>query len=225
MSEEYLEKYSGPAYKIVLVGDSKVGKTEFVRLFEHGAVGLDKSTGAYIYPIRFQLLDGYINYEVWDMDETIPDGSGNPEDFYKGAHGAFLMFDVRSPNTYDSIADWDEELIQTAGEIPVVLCGNMVDAIPRRVFASDIEYQLKRKDCEYIDISCKSNYHVVAAFRRMGPLVTRRSTALINPEPNIMKPDIEINYERMARYESDENFVAVSREWQKRHGKPNSQQE
>lgn len=118
--------------KIVLLGDGGVGKTSIARRylkkgFSHEykqTIGVDvfaKNSSLEIHGNRVN-----ISWVIWDL-------AGQPKfkevrkEFYRGAKGAVLVFDVSRKETFDNIVHWANEFASNAGKYPVVLVGNKID--------------------------------------------------------------------------------------------------
>jgi small GTP-binding protein len=117
-------------YKIVLIGDGKVGKTSLRRNymgqgFQKEYYKTLKADIAY-YP---QPLDDFlIKYSIWDL-------AGQPEfdnvriQYYAGASGAILVFDVTERDSFENLTKWVKQLISSTESqgTPIVLAANKMD--------------------------------------------------------------------------------------------------
>ncbi len=135
----YPNGYSGPRFKICLIGDGGVGKTAII---EHIlgkrvqstymlTIGADIST--------YQPTD-HLDYkfQFWDL-------AGQKRFdvvralFYRGSHAAIIVFDVTRPESLRNLQTWQEELLKYVGmKIPCVVVGNKCD-LPAEVKKEDIE--------------------------------------------------------------------------------------
>ncbi len=98
-------------FKIVIIGDSGVGKTNLLNRFARNI--FDESTKNTI-GVDFQAKDLIIN------DQTVKiqfwDTAGQEQyraianAYYKNAHGAILVYDISNKNSFENTTNWLEEL-------------------------------------------------------------------------------------------------------------------
>lgn len=50
------------------------------------------------------------------------------DDIYRGIHGAIIIFNMTKRETYENIPNWHRKLVDTTGNIPMMLVGNKIDA-------------------------------------------------------------------------------------------------
>jgi small GTP-binding protein len=133
--------------KIVLLGDSAVGKTSLIRRFV-----LDSFDDKYITTIGTKITKKEIAVVtpagrtemilmIWDILGQ-QGYTGTQSMSYVGTQGAIFVFDLTRPDTLSSITGyWRPELAKVAGNVPCVLVGNKADlvgerAVPEREVAS-----------------------------------------------------------------------------------------
>ncbi|KAF0979716.1 hypothetical protein FDP41_001384 [Naegleria fowleri] len=164
-------------FKLIVVGSSMVGKTSFINrfildpkiMFRHLS---DIHTT--IFPITFASTKGKIRFEVWDYqnenntsndvyNDILDDHFHIPCDkFFQHAHCAILMFDITSRLSYKMVPQWYRKVLTLNPErVPsVVLCGNKVDVMDRKVKRKFATFHRKR-NIEYHDVSARVNYCIV----------------------------------------------------------------
>lgn len=151
-------------YKLVLCGDGGTGKTTFVK--RHLTGEFEKkyiaTIGAEVHPMIFNTTRGKICLEVWDTagQEKL---SALRDGYYIGAECGIIMFDVCNRITYKNVVTWYKALTRVCEGIPIVLVGNKVDVVDRKVKAKQILFPRKH-GIQYYDISAKSNYQFEKPF-------------------------------------------------------------
>ncbi|XP_032893695.1 ras-related protein Rab-19 [Amblyraja radiata] len=121
-------------FKIVLIGDSNIGKTCVVHRFKSG-VFLEKqqNTIGVDFIVKTMDIEGKkVKVQVWDTAgqerfRTIT------QSYYRSAHGAMIAYDITKQSSFNSVPHWVNE-IQRYGAANVVqlLIGNKADLGERR---------------------------------------------------------------------------------------------
>ena len=113
-------------FKIVIVGDSGVGKTNLITRYlkndfkpeTKATIGVEFSDKKYIYKNKT------IKVQIWDTAGQERYRSLTSM-YYKGAKGAIFVYDISSKNSFESIDKWLIEMKKTADEnIKIILIGN-----------------------------------------------------------------------------------------------------
>ncbi|CAL5328654.1 unnamed protein product [Camellia sinensis] len=108
-----MEKLEGEEYlfKIVVIGDSAVGKSNLLSRFARDEFDLhSKATVGVEFQTQVMELDGKeIKAQVWDIagQERFRAVTSN---YYRGAVGALVVYDITRRTTFDSIKQWLDEL-------------------------------------------------------------------------------------------------------------------
>ncbi|TFH27995.1 MAG: GTP-binding protein, partial [Promethearchaeota archaeon] len=113
--------------KVILGGDSGVGKSTIVEHFVH-----EKLTEDYKNTIGVNIMTKRLEFPMWDIkvDFSIFDMGGQEifkpvrNTYYTGARAGFIVFDVTRPETFEHIKDWYEEAVKGAPGITLILIGN-----------------------------------------------------------------------------------------------------
>ncbi|KAF5756409.1 Ras-related protein YPT3 [Helianthus annuus] len=116
-------------FKLVLIGDSGVGKSNLLSRFTRNEFNLEtKSTIGVEFATRSLNVDGkVIKAQIWDTagQERY---RAITSAYYRGAVGALLVYDVTRHATFESIERWLKELRDhTDPNIVVMLIGNKSD--------------------------------------------------------------------------------------------------
>ena len=156
------------AYKILLLGDTSVGKTCFLKRYTD-----DTFQDAYLSTIGFdfkfknvQLSNGKeVRVQLWDTagQERFRTIS---KSYYKGAHGIILMYDVTNQKTFDNIRKWLSSIKEEASSrIIIILVANKIDNEEDRVVSKeDGESLAKSSGLQIFESSAKENINVTEVF-------------------------------------------------------------
>lgn len=155
--EETLQKY---AFKILVIGDINTGKTSLIKRYVNNTFSINcRSTIGVDFAMKD--LDWDENTEVrvqlWDIAGQ--ERFGNlTRVYYKDAVAAFIVFDVTTTNTFDSISTWKSDLdtkvsfLNSVEPIPVILLANKID-----LYNPDKSNQSWNKISGEIDEFCKNH--------------------------------------------------------------------
>ncbi|XP_077195948.1 ras-related protein Rab-19 isoform X1 [Paroedura picta] len=121
-------------FKIILIGDSNVGKTCVVHRFKSGQYSVkQQNTIGVDFTVRSLEIDGKkVKIQVWDTAgqerfRTIT------QSYYRSAHGAILAYDMTKRSTFESIPHWIHEIEKYgAANLVMMLIGNKSDETEKR---------------------------------------------------------------------------------------------
>jgi len=160
-------------FKIVLVGDSGVGKSNLLSRFTRNTFTTDeKSTIGVEFATRIvPMVDQKkIKAQIWDTAgqeryRAITNA------YYRGALGAMLVYDVTKPNTFENIPRWLRELRDYANrDIVLILVGNkcdLVDQSLRQVTEEQARNLAAEYEFPFIETSAKSGVNVDEGFMQI----------------------------------------------------------
>ncbi|BFG22222.1 hypothetical protein CerSpe_084970 [Prunus speciosa] len=116
-------------FKVVVIGDSAVGKTQILSRFTKNEFCFDsKSTIGVEFQTRTVTIKGkLIKAQIWDTAGQERYRAVTSA-YYRGALGAMLVYDITKRQTFDHVARWVEELRAHAdSSIVIMLVGNKAD--------------------------------------------------------------------------------------------------
>lgn len=129
-----MEETEDATFKVILLGDSSVGKSCITTQFVEGRFQqTTKATIGCDYAVkRITIGVRVVKLEVWDTVTPIKAGQeayrAITRSFYKLANAAVLVYALTRKSTFDSIDFWLKELrVNTDPALPVYLAGNMLD--------------------------------------------------------------------------------------------------
>jgi small GTP-binding protein len=163
--------------KIVLLGDSAVGKTSLIRRFV-----LDSFDDKYITTIGTKITKKEIPVDtpggrqevtmmIWDILGQ-QGYTGTQSMSYVGTHGAIFVFDITRPETLESLGRyWRPELQKVAGQVPSILVANKADLLATGPLkAADVEHAAAAMGVPFFLSSAKTGEGVEALFARIASL-------------------------------------------------------
>ncbi|GFY51856.1 ras-related protein rab7 [Trichonephila inaurata madagascariensis] len=166
-----------PILKVILLGDSAVGKTSLMNQYIHKKfTDTYKATiGADFYTKDIIVDNKIVTLQIWDtVGQERFQSLGVA--FYRGADCVVLVYDVSSPASYHSLEVWkDEFLIHGAPRdprnFPFVVIGNKID-LGNRICCKDQIQDLLL--CDYtvpcFETSAKDGTNVEEAFQMVAKM-------------------------------------------------------
>ena len=132
--------FEPPLYKILLLGDSTVGKTCFLlRYIDDSFLDLHMATIGLDYRLKTMILEDQkiVKVQLWDtagQDKF----RAITRNYYKGASGIILIFDVTNIKSYENIKKWINEIKEEISEqVSIVLIGNKIDNVNERKISKE----------------------------------------------------------------------------------------
>jgi small GTP-binding protein len=134
-------------FKVLLVGDSGVGKTNITTRFVKDQFDVEsKATIGVEYASKKLKIDGMdIKAQIWDTAGQERYQSITRA-YYRGSKGAFIVFDITKKQSFNSVENWLAELKKSADQnITVILLGNKSDLEAERQVSTE-EGLIKAKE-------------------------------------------------------------------------------
>ena len=127
-------------FKVVIVGDSGVGKTNLVKRFVTDSFNKDsKATVGVEFMCKNYSINGKIfKIEMWDTAGQERYKSITAA-YYKGAKGAMIVYDVTNKESFDNVDKWHNEIKEKAAKtINIMMIGNKTDLVDNIQVTSDM---------------------------------------------------------------------------------------
>ena len=178
-------------FKILLLGDSEVGKSCFLMRYSENVfienyittIGLD-------YKLKTVKLDTgkTIKVQLWDTAgqdkyRTIA------KNYYKGSHGILLLYDITKQSSFDNIREWVRDIKEEVSEKAIIfLIGNKIDIEDQRKISKEKGEELAEEfKIPFFEASAKSGENVDEVFKALynkiceiyGDLEKERGSKLI----------------------------------------------
>lgn len=159
--------------KVILLGDSGVGKTTLIHNFITHEFRADfKATlGADLSSKTFTVNGQLVDAQLWDTAGTERFRSMGAS-FYRGTDVCIFVYDITSPMSLEHLDSWKKELAESADfddpdHFPFVVVANKSDLGARRQVSLDEgEAWAKSRGCPHFAVSAKTGQNVEEAFRK-----------------------------------------------------------
>jgi small GTP-binding protein len=115
--------------KVVIIGDSGVGKTNLIKRFVSDTFSENSkaTVGVEFLSKTYKINDHIFKIELWDTAGQERYKSITSV-YYKGSKGALLVYDITSQVTFDNIGKWITEIRdKTSKDITLMMVGNKMD--------------------------------------------------------------------------------------------------
>ena len=153
--------------KIVIVGDSGVGKSNLIKRFTSNEFNENtKATvGVEFYSKSYKINDKVFKIEMWDTAGQERYKSITTA-YYRGAKGALLVYDTTSAQSFNNIDKWLGEIKEKSGkDIKLILIGNKIDLTEKRVVSTEHALaKAKEWGIPFMETSAKDATNVKEAF-------------------------------------------------------------
>mmetsp|Transcript_19191 Transcript_19191/g.31414 ORF Transcript_19191/g.31414 Transcript_19191/m.31414 type:complete len:196 (+) Transcript_19191:171-758(+) len=162
--------------KLVLLGDSAVGKSSLVLRFVRGQFfEYQESTIGAAFLTQTVPLDGVtIKFEIWDTAGQERYHSLAPM-YYRGAAAAIVVYDISSQDSFEKAKNWVKELQrQGNANIVISLAGNKADlATKRKVSTEEAQAYAEENGILFKETSAKTNQNVKEVFVEIAQKLPR----------------------------------------------------
>lgn len=161
-------------FKVILLGDDRVGKTSLVEQFVTNRFTRDyrPTLGVAISEQEFFLQGledgGRVEFVIYDL-------AGQQffkrvrHQYYLGVDAAFVVFDLTHLEMFAHVTDWVDDLWERHPDTPVVLVGNKVDLeAEREVEFEEADRIAQKYHAPYLETSAKTGQNVYDAFQMVA---------------------------------------------------------
>lgn len=150
-------------FKMVLLGESAVGKSSLVLRFVKGQFHeyQESTIGAAFLTQTVSVDDTTVKLELWDTAGQERYHSLAPM-YYRGAQAAIVVYDITNADTFSRAKVWVKELQrQAAPNIVIALAGNKADlAAKRQVEINDAQAYADENGLIFLETSAKTALNV-----------------------------------------------------------------
>lgn len=181
-------------YKVVLVGDTGVGKSSIATQFANKEFSeFQESTIGAAFFSKSTEIDGIpCKMDVWDTAGQERYHSLTPM-YYRGAKIALIVFDITNLLSYEKMKTWADEIRNAVNNIVITIVGNKLDLESRRkISKEDVTEYCRQEGFEYYETSAKTAENI--------ELVFENSVRNVEPEENLETiQSINVHKQRVLR--------------------------
>jgi Ras-related protein Rab-1A len=166
--EEEDSGYYDLKFKIIVIGESRVGKTSLIKRYTKDQFG-----GVYLTTVGIDFQDKTIEIEDKKVKLQVWDTAGQErfrnvaKNYFQSSNGFLLVFDITDKESFQKLNDfWMDQLnMHAPKKAKSVLVGNKSDlAGQRQVSIEDAEEFAKNNNLKYYEVSAKEGTKVVELF-------------------------------------------------------------
>ena len=186
--------------KLCIIGDSSVGKSNFLFKFIEGQFSpLHVATIGFDYKSRIITLPNFkkkVKLQIWDTAGQEKYMSVN-KNLFQRVQGVILMYDITFRETFERLNIWLNIIKQMTNDIPIVLVGNKLDLEDNEDDGRIIEYGegedfAKENDFDFFEVSAKNGTNVEKAFISIAEKILKimqdeRSISIVKLESDVKK--------------------------------------
>jgi len=158
-------------YKILILGDSSVGKTCFLtRYADNTFQEVHMSTIGIDYKLKnVKMEDGKIvKLQIWDTAGQDRFRSIT-KNYYKGANGIVVIFSVTDKKTFGNVKSWIHQIKAEVDEkVTIILVGNKIDDEENReVTKEEGEEAARNFGLDFFECSAKTGENINSTFNEL----------------------------------------------------------
>ncbi len=163
-------------FKIIIIGDSGVGKTSILTRYADDAftesfistIGVDFRFKTIPIENKYTNLIETIKLQIWDTagQERFKNITSA---YYRNADGLVIVYDITDKKTFSNITNWlGEARSYMENTIPIIIIGNKSDREDRQVSYEELEEFSKKYNFLYLETSAREEHNIELIFMKMA---------------------------------------------------------
>ncbi|XP_026116672.1 uncharacterized protein LOC113095335 [Carassius auratus] len=165
-------------FNVVIVGNSYVGKTSFIRRFHEGlfteefrsTIGVDTFKQTVVLP------DRTVKLQIWDTAGQERFHSITTQMFHK-ADGLLLMYEITCSKSFISVRDWISQARERASDdVIMMLLGNKNDSVNREVQIQEGADLAREYNMHFMECSAATGVNVSECMRSLAEMLVQRNS-------------------------------------------------
>jgi small GTP-binding protein len=175
--------------KLLIVGDSGVGKTSLLRMFSDNIYNADyfPTIGIDFMFKRIEIEEVQIKLQIWDS-------SGHERfraiisNYYKSSDGIILIYNSNNYHAFENLNKWHEEIKQHApGTVKLTVVGNQFENENKIVQYDQGKSFADSIGADFIEVDIKKNENVELAFTKLAKSI------LVQKDPEVAQKTSELD--------------------------------
>ena len=157
-------------FKIILLGDTAVGKSSIVARYTHNTFDeeLKATIGVEFGAKTIVLEDKIIKAQIWDTAGQEKFGALTRY-YYQGVSGSLMVYDITNKESFEHIREWNSVLMQNTENTTIkILIGNKSDLKAKREVKTETAVQYAQSEgMAFLETSALESTNVDMAFERL----------------------------------------------------------
>ncbi|XP_032075067.1 ras-related protein Rab-38 isoform X2 [Thamnophis elegans] len=188
-------------YKLLVIGDLGVGKTSIIKRYVHhnfsphyrATIGVD-----FALKVLSWDAETVVRLQLWDIAGQERFGNMTRV-YYREAVGAFIVFDVTRPATFEAVTKWKQDLdtkltLPNGQLVPTVLLANKCDQGQELLVNNGFKMDQFCKDNGFVgwfETSAKDNINIEEAARCLVKHIISSDSQPVHPiKPDVVNPHL-----------------------------------
>jgi len=181
-----LQLPEGTTLKILLVGDSTVGKTSIICRFADGMFNETQEQSIEVdFPSKLKEIDvdgSKLKLQIWDTagQEKFRTITAS---YYRGAHGVIIVYDISNKESFKNAKHWVRDIELYASEsVNRMVVGNKSDLAEKAVSTDEGKQFASDLNAPFLETSAKDGVNITQIFEKLSIqirdrlLVTQQNT-------------------------------------------------
>ena len=157
-------------YKIILLGDFSVGKSSIIAHFVDN--NYQKVKNQKKGKNKFKTIaidnDSIAKLELYDTFGEEKFSDSLPNQFYKDAYGAIIVYDISNKKSFNKIEFWLNEINNKCpSDIIILIIGNKLDIKERIISYEEGNLLAKKYNIDYFETSAKTGNNITLIFEKI----------------------------------------------------------